>query len=207
MYAFQVERHYEDYYHHMEKTVSSFEVIAGSGVGKCYTVLALQAMSKHFCSSRNAILFQIHVMRKKIKKNMPRFSSVLSDQEARHNRMSLRIIQTSRQVCRPIRGPPETSVTIFRAWLFEHFLHPYVLDFLHNFKFAPKRCLLKIYFFSDILMTQKSLCWYHKQACQRTKYLVFLFKWKLCYKWFPLVSTILIFTYVFNDCFRFLTGS
>ncbi|XP_022862454.1 BEL1-like homeodomain protein 11 isoform X1 [Olea europaea var. sylvestris] len=170
----EVERHYEDYYHHMEKTVSSFEVIAGSGAGKCYTVLALRAMSKHFCSLRNAILFQIHVMRKKIRKNMPRFSSGLSDQEARHNRMSLQqlgIIQTSRQVCRPIRGLPETSVTIFRAWLFEHFLHPYVIDFPHNFKFAPKRCLLKIFFFSDILMTQKSLCWHHKQACQRTKFL------------------------------------
>ncbi|CAA2979146.1 BEL1-like homeodomain 11 [Olea europaea subsp. europaea] len=132
----EVERRYDDYYHHMEKTVSSFEVIAGSGAGKAYTALALHAMSKHFCSLRNAILFQIRVTRKQITKDMPRISSSLSelslsDQEARHNRKSLQqlgIVQTSRQVFRPIRGLPETSVTILRAWLFEHFLHPYPSD-------------------------------------------------------------------------------
>lgn len=132
----EVERRYDDYYHHMEKTVASFEVIAGSEAGKTYTALALHAMSKHFCSLRNAILFQIRVTRKQITKDMPRISSglselSLSDQEARHNRMSLQqlgIIQTSRQMFRPIRGLPETSVTILRAWLFEHFLHPYPSD-------------------------------------------------------------------------------
>ncbi|URD73066.1 Homeobox domain containing protein [Musa troglodytarum] len=29
---------------------------------------------------------------------------------------------------RPQRGLPESSVSILRAWLFEHFLHPYPKD-------------------------------------------------------------------------------
>ncbi|XP_073134687.1 BEL1-like homeodomain protein 11 isoform X2 [Henckelia pumila] len=127
----EVERRYEEYYHHMEELVSSFEVIAGLGAGKSYTALALQAMSKHFCSLRKAILSQIRVSKRKIEKEMPRISARLSqmslfDQEPRHNRVPLQqIIQNSRQAWRPIRGLPENSVMILRAWLFEHFLHPY----------------------------------------------------------------------------------
>ncbi|KZV26769.1 hypothetical protein F511_25333 [Dorcoceras hygrometricum] len=127
----EVERRYEEYYNHMEELVSSFEVIAGLGAGKSYTLLALQAMSKHFCSLRKAILSQIRVSKRKIEKDMPRISARLSqlslfDQESRHHRIPLQqIIQNSRQAWRPIRGLPENSVMILRAWLFEHFLHPY----------------------------------------------------------------------------------
>ncbi|KAI3464908.1 hypothetical protein Pfo_021571 [Paulownia fortunei] len=132
----EVERRYEEYYHHMEELVSSFEMIAGLGAGKSYTALALQAMSKHFCSLRNAIVSQIRVTKQKIEKEMPKISSRLSqlslfDQEARQNRISLQqlgLMHNSRQAWRPIRGLPETSVTILRAWLFEHFLHPYPND-------------------------------------------------------------------------------
>ncbi|KAL0360635.1 UNVERIFIED_CONTAM: BEL1-like homeodomain protein 11 [Sesamum radiatum] len=132
----EVERRYEEYYHHMEELVSSFEVIAGLGAGKSYTALALQAMSKHFCSLRNAIVSQIRATKQKIEKEMPKISSRLSqlslfDQEARQNRISLQqlgLMHNSRQAWRPIRGLPETSVTILRAWLFEHFLHPYPND-------------------------------------------------------------------------------
>lgn len=116
----------------MEELISSFEAIAGSGAGKSYTALALLAMSKHFCRLRNAILSQIRVTKQKIAKDWPKISSRLSqlslfDQEARQNRI---IRQNSIQAWRPIRGLPETSVTILRAWLFEHFLHPYSLRLL-----------------------------------------------------------------------------
>ncbi|KAG8377843.1 hypothetical protein BUALT_Bualt08G0075700 [Buddleja alternifolia] len=132
----EVERRYEEYYHHMEELVSSFEVIAGLGAGKSYTALALQAMSKHFSGLRNTILAQIRAAKQKIEKDTPKISSRLSqlsllDQESRQNRVSLQqlgILQSSRQAWRPIRGLPETSVTILRAWLFEHFLHPYPND-------------------------------------------------------------------------------
>ncbi|KAK1383509.1 hypothetical protein POM88_021244 [Heracleum sosnowskyi] len=60
-----VERRFEQYYHHLEEVVSSFEVIAGLGAGKAYTALALQAMSRHFCSLKDAIIYQISVARRK----------------------------------------------------------------------------------------------------------------------------------------------
>lgn len=129
---FQVEGRCEKYYHQMEEVVSSFEMIAGLGAAKCYTALALQAMSRHFCSLRDAILSQINAEKRKLFQDLPKISSGLSqlslfDRDSRQSRMSLQqlgVIQSQRQVWRPIRGLPETSVAILRSWLFEHFLHP-----------------------------------------------------------------------------------
>ncbi|KAI7981129.1 BEL1-like homeodomain protein 11 [Camellia lanceoleosa] len=133
----EVERRYEQYYHQLEGVVSSFEMIAGVGTGKSYTALALQAMSRHFCSLRDAITTQIIAAKRKISQEMPKISTGLSqlslfDNEARHNRLlspqQLGMMQCQRQAWRPIRGLPESSVTILRSWLFEHFLHPYPND-------------------------------------------------------------------------------
>ncbi|XP_031269128.1 BEL1-like homeodomain protein 11 [Pistacia vera] len=129
----EVESKYEKYYHQMEEVVSSFEVIAGLGAAKSYTALALQAMSRHFGRLRDAIISQINVTSRRFSQDLPKISSGLSqlslfDRESRHYRMSLQqlgMLQTQRQVWRPIRGLPETSVSILRSWLFEHFLHPY----------------------------------------------------------------------------------
>ncbi|WJX35978.1 hypothetical protein P8452_23901 [Trifolium repens] len=133
----EVESRYEKYYHQMEEVVSSFEMIAGLGAAKCYTALALQAMSRHFCSLRDAIMSQINVEKRKLFQDVPKINSGLSQlslfekENNKQNRMSLQqlgVIQNQRQVWRPIRGLPETSVAILRAWLFEHFLHPYPND-------------------------------------------------------------------------------
>lgn len=126
----EVERRFEQYYHHLEEVVSSFELIAGSGAGKSYTALALQAMSRHFCSLKDAIVHQISVARRK---HLPRINMGLSqlsliDQENRVSLQQLGMIHNTRQTWRPIRGLPENSVTILRSWLFEHFLHPYPND-------------------------------------------------------------------------------
>ncbi|KAL8127158.1 BEL1-like homeodomain protein 11 [Apium graveolens] len=126
----EVERRFEQYYHHLEEVVSSFELIAGSGTGKSYTALALQAMSRHFCSLKDAIIYQISVARRK---HLPRINTGLSqlsliDQENRVSLQQLGMIHNTRQTWRPIRGLPENSVTILRSWLFEHFLHPYPND-------------------------------------------------------------------------------
>ncbi|TKY75186.1 BEL homeodomain protein 11 [Spatholobus suberectus] len=132
----EVEGRCEKYYHQMEEVVSSFDMIAGLGAAKCYTALALQAMSRHFCSLRDAILSQINAEKRKLFQDLPKISSGLSqlslfDRDSRQSRMSLQqlgVIQSQRQVWRPIRGLPETSVAILRSWLFEHFLHPYPND-------------------------------------------------------------------------------
>lgn len=97
--------------------------------------ISLTIMSRHFCSLRDAIVTQIKVARKKLSPDLPKIGSGLShlslfDRESRNSnsRMSLQqigLIQGAhRQAWRPIRGLPETSVAILRAWLFEHFLHP-----------------------------------------------------------------------------------
>lgn len=132
----QVDGRYEEYYHQMEEAVSSFELIAGVGAAKPYTGLALQAMSRHFCSLRDAIASHINAIKRKFLQTLPRISSGLSqlnllDTEAMPARMALQqlgIVQNQRQAWRPIRGLPETSVAILRSWLFEHFLHPYPND-------------------------------------------------------------------------------
>lgn len=135
----QVEGRYEEYCQKMEDLISYFELIAGEGAAKCYTALAMQAMSRHFCSLRDAIVTQIKLARKKWSSELPKIGTGLSqlslcDGEGQHctNRMTLPhigLIQGAQlQVWRPIRGLPQTSVTILRAWLFEHFLHPYPND-------------------------------------------------------------------------------
>ncbi|XP_019152756.1 PREDICTED: BEL1-like homeodomain protein 11 [Ipomoea nil] len=130
----EVERRYEQYCHQMEELVSSFEAISG----KSYTALALEAMSKHFCSLRDAIIAQINATRRRLSEETPttglhsHFSLFHpSSEAARLQKLSLQhlgLIQSSRQTWRPIRGLPETSVAILRAWLFQHFLHPYPND-------------------------------------------------------------------------------
>lgn len=116
----------------MEEVVSSFELIAGVGAAKSYTALGLQAMSRHFCSLRDAIVSQINIRKRKFLQDLPRINTGLSqlnlfDSETRQTRMTLQqlsMMQGQRQAWRPIRGLPETSVAILRSWLFEHFLHP-----------------------------------------------------------------------------------
>ncbi|XP_031120561.1 BEL1-like homeodomain protein 11 [Ipomoea triloba] len=130
----EVERRYEQYCHQMEELVSSFEAISG----KSYMVLALEAMSKHFCSLRDAIIAQINATRRRLSEETPtrelhsHFSLFPPSSEAAMlQKLSLQhlgLIQSSRQAWRPIRGLPETSVAILRAWLFQHFLHPYPND-------------------------------------------------------------------------------
>lgn len=132
----EVERRYGEYHNHMDELVSSFESIAGLGAGECYAALALQAMSRHFCSLRDAILSQISVVKQKLSPSLPKISTAIShlhlfEHKTRHNLTSLQqlgMIQSSRQAWRPIRGLPDTSVAILRSWLFEHFLHPYPTD-------------------------------------------------------------------------------
>ncbi|EPS61807.1 hypothetical protein M569_12981, partial [Genlisea aurea] len=134
----EVERRYEEYHRQLNGVVSSFEMIAGLGAGKSYTALALQAMSKHFSSLKKSIVIQIRAAKHKIEKDMPKIGARLSqlslfvvEQEPPRNRVSLQqlgLLQNPRQAFRPIRGLPENSVAILRAWLFEHFLHPYPND-------------------------------------------------------------------------------
>ncbi|VVA99299.1 unnamed protein product [Arabis nemorensis] len=132
----EVDRKYKQYYHQMQIVVSSFDVIAGCGAAKPYTALALQTISRHFRCLRDAISGQILVTRKSlgggndgsdgIGVGISRLRNV--DQQVRQQRALQRLGVMQPHTWRPQRGLPDSSVLILRAWLFEHFLHPYPKD-------------------------------------------------------------------------------
>lgn len=130
----EVDRRYRQYYHQMQIVVSSFETVAGCGAAKPYTALALKTISRHFRGLRDAINGQIRATQKNLGEQdatpagqggLPRLRYV--DQQLRQKR-ALQQFGVMQHSWRPQRGLPETSVSILRAWLFEHFLHPYPKD-------------------------------------------------------------------------------
>ena len=115
----------------MQLLASSFDIVAGNGAAKPYTSLAQKTISRHFRCLRDAITNQIQTTRKSLGEQdnglggvIPRLRYV--DQQLRQQR-ALQQFGMMRHTWRPQRGLPENAVTILRAWLFEHFLHPYVL--------------------------------------------------------------------------------
>lgn len=112
--------------------MSSFDMVVGQGAAKSYTALALQTISRHFRTLRDAMSGQIQVTRRSLGEqetssngqvSIPRLRFV--DHQLRQQR-ALQELGVMRHAWRPQRGLPESSVSILRAWLFEHFLHPYV---------------------------------------------------------------------------------
>ncbi|KAJ0963120.1 hypothetical protein J5N97_028242 [Dioscorea zingiberensis] len=131
----EIDRRYKQYYHQMQTVVSWFDVIAGAGAAKPYTALALQTISRHFRCLRDAISCQIQSLRKSLGEEdnssgkgggLPRLRHI--DLQLRQQRAMQQLGMMQPHAWRPQRGLPETSVSILRAWLFEHFLHPYPND-------------------------------------------------------------------------------
>ncbi|XP_077240050.1 BEL1-like homeodomain protein 7 [Tasmannia lanceolata] len=131
----EVDRKYKQYYHQMQIVVSSFDVIGGSGAARPYTALALQTISRHFRCLQDAISRQIRATRNSLGEQdsvnnkeggISRLRFV--DQQLRQQRALQQIGIIHQHAWRPQRGLPESSVSILRAWLFEHFLHPYPKD-------------------------------------------------------------------------------
>lgn len=127
---------YKQYHNQMQIVVLSFESIAGSKTAKPYTLLALQTISRHFRCLRDAINDQIQAARRNLGEQEG--STVVAgggisrlryiDQNLRHQQQrsseQMSMLQMQQHMWRPQRGLPENSVSILRAWLFEHFLHP-----------------------------------------------------------------------------------
>ncbi|KAF6158969.1 hypothetical protein GIB67_042050 [Kingdonia uniflora] len=130
----EVEQRYRQYNHQMQIVVSSFEQTAGFGSARTYTALALQTISKQSRCLKDAISGQIVSTSKslgeedciggKIEGSRLRFV----DHQLRQQRALQQLGMIQHNTWRPQRGLPERSVSILRAWLFEHFLHPYPKD-------------------------------------------------------------------------------
>lgn len=116
----------------MHVVVSSFDAIAGCGAAKPYTALALQRISRQFRCLRDCISGQIQLTRKSLGEQDTSGNSSTAgiarlryvDQQIRQQRALQQLGMMQQHAWRPQRGLPENSVSILRAWLFEHFLHP-----------------------------------------------------------------------------------
>ncbi|KAI4326915.1 hypothetical protein L6164_019433, partial [Bauhinia variegata] len=96
----EVDRRYRHYCNQMKAVVSSFEAVAGHGAAGVYSALALKAMSRHFRCLKDGITT----------KGLP-----ANEHDGKPS------METP-------TWPSERSVSFLRAWLFEHFLHPYPSD-------------------------------------------------------------------------------
>ncbi|PON46329.1 Knotted like homeodomain transcription factor [Parasponia andersonii] len=146
----EVSRRYKQYRQQMQMVVSSFESVAGLSSSTPYISLALEAVSRHFRCLKKAISDQLKHTRRALGEDLssPTTGSSISkgttdallSSTARLNYMeqsfqkhkssgsNLGFPEPQQPVWRPQRGLPERSVAILRAWLFEHFLHPYPTD-------------------------------------------------------------------------------
>lgn len=134
----ELDRRYQQYRDNMQLIITSFESATGLGAAAPYTAVRRRAMSRQFRGLRDAIGEHIHRACKALgeelssvpilsKGETPRLR--LLDQRLRHQRALQQIgMLPQQQAWRPQRGLPERSVSVLRAWLFEHFLHPYPKD-------------------------------------------------------------------------------
>ncbi|XP_073003263.1 BEL1-like homeodomain protein 1 [Typha latifolia] len=127
----EVEQRYRQYHHQMQIVVSTFEAVAGPKSARTYTDLALQTISKQFRCLRDAIAGQIRATSRSLGEEEAKSVGSrlrLVDHHLRQQRALQQLGMMQHNAWRPQRGLPERSVSILRAWLFEHFLHPYPKD-------------------------------------------------------------------------------
>ncbi|CAL5332309.1 unnamed protein product [Camellia sinensis] len=135
----EVDGRYRHYCEKMQTMVNSFDSVMGFGAALTYTAMAQKAMSRHFKCIKNGIAMQLKLTCEMLgekdvtaggmscltKGETPRLR--LIEQNLRQQK-SLHMGMMELEAWRPQRGLPERSVNILRAWLFEHFLHPYPSD-------------------------------------------------------------------------------
>ncbi|PKA52482.1 BEL1-like homeodomain protein 9 [Apostasia shenzhenica] len=128
-------RRYRLYYQQVQTVMASFEAVAGLNTAAPFVSMALKSMAKHFRCLKNALSNQLNRINKALgKEDLGKseisgsglmINSISCSQQIRGSGST-----SSRQphVWRPQRGLPERAVAVLRAWLFEHFLHPYPTD-------------------------------------------------------------------------------
>lgn len=131
----EVDARYTRYCEQMQAMVNSFDSVIGYGAASPYTALAQKAMSRHFRCIKDAIVAQLKQTCKYLgekdvtgtsgltKGETPRLKML--DQKLRQQKALHQMGMLDSDAWRPQRGLPERSVNVLRAWLFEHFLHPY----------------------------------------------------------------------------------
>ncbi|KAJ9545517.1 hypothetical protein OSB04_025224 [Centaurea solstitialis] len=131
----EVYKRYKHYYQQIQAVIASFETVAGLSSAAPFANLDLKAMSKSFRCLNNAITDQLQFS---VKPHEHQISygreelvwsgspnNELYGQRAAINNMGF---VDHQPVWRPQRGLPKRAVNVLRAWLFDHFLHPYPTD-------------------------------------------------------------------------------
>lgn len=140
----EVYKRYKQYYQQMQAVVASFESVSGVRNAAPFANLALKAMSKHFRYLKNAITDQLQFITESRGHHVTTREKDTAPVGFENHPGGMEIQSQSRiqnvgfvehhhhhhhqPVWRPQRGLPERAVTVLRAWLFEHFLHPYPTD-------------------------------------------------------------------------------
>ncbi|GMH30066.1 hypothetical protein Nepgr_031909 [Nepenthes gracilis] len=125
----EVCRRYKLYYQQLQTVVSSFESVAGLSKAAPFKDLAFKTVSKHFRCLRNAITEQLQFVSKAPLSNLSskKDGIIRSDGYVRGGVYDRRLLD-HQPAWRTQRGLPERAVSVLRAWLFNHFLHPYPTD-------------------------------------------------------------------------------
>ncbi|EOA16220.1 hypothetical protein CARUB_v10004359mg [Capsella rubella] len=136
----ELKRRYGHYREQMRVAAASFEAAVGVGAAEVYTALASRAMSRHFRCLKDGLVGQIQATSQALgeREEDSRAVSIaargetprlrLLDQALRQQKSYRQMTLVDAHPWRPQRGLPERAVTTLRAWLFEHFLHPYPSD-------------------------------------------------------------------------------
>ncbi|KAJ4773628.1 hypothetical protein LUZ62_036306 [Rhynchospora pubera] len=122
----EVCRRYKQYHQQMQMVVSSFESVPGLNYATPYTRLALKSIAKNFRRLKNIISSQIQQISQILGEEPTSSPSSSRAALLSHNRLPY--MEHNHPVWRPQRGLPERAVSVLRAWLFDHFLHPYPTD-------------------------------------------------------------------------------
>ncbi|XP_074366619.1 uncharacterized protein LOC141707386 [Apium graveolens] len=136
----EVCRKYKQYQQQMQMVISSFESVEGVSTSTPYIAMALNTILMHFRCLKDAISDQLKHTGKELGEELSsptagtssstKFGEEASNFQkqkscASNNHVSS---QPKLPVWKPQRGLPERAVSILRAWLFDHFLHPYPTD-------------------------------------------------------------------------------
>ncbi|XP_065868425.1 BEL1-like homeodomain protein 8 [Euphorbia lathyris] len=141
----EVCRKHKQYHQQMQMVASSFEAVSGLSDATPYVSLALKMVSRNFRDLKHAISDQLKRITRALGDDLlsPNVggSGTRGDTSTSKMRYMDQTLQRLKSgganpsffepqphVWRPQRGLPERSVAILKAWLYEHFLHPYPSD-------------------------------------------------------------------------------
>ncbi|WVZ68183.1 hypothetical protein U9M48_017154 [Paspalum notatum var. saurae] len=130
----EVCKRYRQYYQQVQTVINSFETVAGFSNAAPFAAMALRVMAKHFKCLKGMILSQLRNTTKAaagkegLSKDIAMFGLASGSPVALHRASSVAAFGQQHNIWRPQRGLPERAVSVLRAWLFEHFLHPYPTD-------------------------------------------------------------------------------